>query len=127
VLCDLEKEDSPIVYVSHAFERLTGYQERDIIGHNCRFLQSPDGVVEPGAPRKFVDSYTAFKLRTAIEQQSEMQVSIINYRKGGQPFMNLVTMIPVRWESKDFRYFVGFQVDLVERPEAVRRLNPGMT
>ncbi|KAL2843791.1 PAS domain-containing protein [Aspergillus pseudodeflectus] len=124
VLCDIEKEDHPIIYVSHAFERLTGYQERDIIGHNCRFLQSPDGVVEPGAPRKFVDSYTAFRLKTTIEQQSETQVSIINYRKGGQPFMNLVTMIPVRWESKDFRYFVGFQVDLVERPEAVRRLNP---
>ncbi|KAJ0417173.1 PAS domain-containing protein [Aspergillus carlsbadensis] len=127
VLCDLEKEDCPIVYVSHAFERLTGYQERDIIGQNCRFLQSPDGVVERGAPRKFVDSYTACRLKTTIEQQSEVQVSIINYRKGGQPFMNLVTMIPVRWESKEFRYFVGFQVDLVEKPEAVRRLNPDGT
>ncbi|KAL3458520.1 PAS domain-containing protein [Aspergillus heterothallicus] len=124
VLCDLEKEDSPIVYVSHAFERLTGYTEREIIGRNCRFLQSPDGMVERGTPRKFVDSYTAFRLRTTIEQQTELQVSIINYRKGGQPFMNLVTMIPVRWESKDFRYFVGFQVDLVERPDAVKKLNP---
>ncbi|KAL2836785.1 PAS domain-containing protein [Aspergillus pseudoustus] len=127
VLCDLEKEDSPIVYVSNAFERLTGYTEDEISGQNCRFLQSPDGIVERGAPRKFVDSNTAFRLRTTIEQRTELQVSIINYRKGGQPFMNLVTMIPVRWDSKDFRYFVGFQVDLVERPEAVKKLNPDGT
>ncbi|KAL2816316.1 PAS domain-containing protein [Aspergillus granulosus] len=127
VLCDLEKDDSPIVYVSHAFERLTGYTEREIVGQNCRFLQSPDGIVERGAPRKFVDSCTAFRLRTTIEQQTEVQVSIINYRKGGQPFMNLITMIPVRWDSKEFRYFVGFQVDLVERPEAVKKLNPDGT
>ncbi|KAL4864990.1 hypothetical protein BDV12DRAFT_175408 [Aspergillus spectabilis] len=121
VLCDLSLDDHPIVYVSDAFERLTGYTEKDIVGLNCRFLQSPDGKVEKGAPRKFVDSYTAFRLLTAIEQGSEIQASMINYRKGGQPFMNLVTMIPVRWDSKE--YFVGFQVDLVERPEAVTKRN----
>ncbi|KAL2862946.1 GATA transcription factor LreA [Aspergillus lucknowensis] len=127
VLCDITMEDHPIVYVSHAFERLTGYTEKEIVGQNCRFLQSPDGRVEAHAPRKFADSYTAFRLRISIEQQNEIQVSIVNYRKGGQPFMNLVTMIPVRWDSKDYRYFVGFQVDLVEKPDAVRRRNPDGT
>ena len=29
VLCDLTLEDHPIVYVSNAFERLTGYTERE--------------------------------------------------------------------------------------------------
>lgn len=124
VLCDLTLEDHPIVYVSNAFEQLTGYTEREIVGKNCRFLQSPNAQVERGEPRKFVDSYTALRLRYAIEKLSELQVSIINYRKGGQPFMNLVTMIPVHWDSKD--YFVGFQVDLVERPDAVTKRNPGL-
>jgi pre-rRNA-processing protein SRD1 len=118
-------EDSPIVYVSHAFERLTGYNEKEIVGRNCRFLQSPDAKVEKGEPRKFVDSHTASRLRSAVDRCSEIQVSIINYRKGGQPFLNLVTMIPVRWNAKD--YYVGFQVDLVERPEAVTRRNPGIS
>ncbi|KAL4757373.1 GATA transcription factor LreA [Aspergillus foveolatus] len=125
VLCDLTMEDSPIVYVSQAFERLTGYNEREIVGRNCRFLQSPDAKVEKGEPRKFVDSHTVSRLRSAVDQRSEIQVSVINYRKGGQPFLNLVTMIPVRWNAKD--YYVGFQVDLVERPEAVTRRNPDGT
>ncbi|KAL4816001.1 PAS domain-containing protein [Aspergillus spinulosporus] len=125
VLCDFAMEDNPIVYVSHAFERLTGYNEKEIVGRNCRFLQSPDAKVEKGEPRKFVDSHTVSRLRSAVDRCSEIQVSIINYRKGGQPFLNLVTMIPVRWNTKD--YYVGFQVDLVERPEAVTRRNPDGT
>ncbi|KAL4919104.1 hypothetical protein BDW62DRAFT_210048 [Aspergillus aurantiobrunneus] len=125
VLSDVTFEDSPIVYVSNAFERLTGYSEKEIVGQNCRFLQSPDAKVEKGESRKFVDSYTAWRLRCAVEQLSELQVSIINYRKGGQPFVNLVTMIPVRWNSK--HYYVGFQVDLVEKPDAVTKRNPDGT
>ncbi|KAL5334177.1 PAS domain-containing protein [Aspergillus crustosus] len=121
VLCDLSLDDHGIVYVSDAFEKLTGYTQKDIVGRNCRFLQSPDGEVEKGTTRKFTDSYTAFQLLTAVHQGSEMQACIINYRKGGQPFMNLVTMIPIRWDNKE--YSVGFQVDLVERPEAVTKRN----
>ncbi|KKK16453.1 hypothetical protein P175DRAFT_0510405 [Aspergillus ochraceoroseus IBT 24754] len=124
VLCDITLEDQPIVYVSQAFERLTGYPQKEIVGRNCRFLQSPDGAVEQGVPRKFVDTKTAFRLRTTIDERTEIQASIINYRKGGQPFMNLITMIPVRWDSNDYRFFVGFQVDLVEKPDAVKRRNP---
>ncbi|RDW87176.1 GATA transcription factor LreA [Aspergillus mulundensis] len=118
-------DDCPIVYVSNAFERLTGYTEKEIVGRNCRFLQSPDAKVEKGESRKFADSYTVSRLCDAVGQVAEIQVSIINYRKGGQPFMNLVTMVPVRWNTTD--YYVGFQVDLVERPEAVTARNPDGT
>ena len=124
MLCDILAEDHPIVYVSEAFERLTGYTEAEIVGQNCRFLQGPDGVVRRGMERKFVDPHTAFQLRTTIDERTEIQASIINYRKGGQPFMNLITMIPICLHSPDYRFYVGFQVDLVEKPDAVTRRNP---
>ncbi|GKZ37442.1 blue light receptor, partial [Aspergillus brasiliensis] len=124
VLCDITLEDHPIVYVSEAFERLTGYTNQEIVGQNCRFLQGPDGVVQRGMQRKFVDENTAYRLRSTIEERTEIQASIINYRKGGQPFVNLVTMIPIRWGGSDYRFYVGFQVDLVETPDAVTRRNP---
>ncbi|KAL4894324.1 PAS domain-containing protein [Aspergillus ambiguus] len=127
VLCDITKEDHPIVYVSEPFERLTGYTKDEILGQNCRFLQGPDGVVEKGMQRTFVDEQTAFRLRSTIEERTEIQASLINYRKGGQPFMNLITMIPIRWNSADYRFYVGFQVDLVEKPDAVTRRNPDGT
>ncbi|GIC86517.1 GATA transcription factor LreA [Aspergillus udagawae] len=126
-LCDIHQEDHPIIYVSEAFVRLTGYTEEEVVGQNCRFLQDPSGVVQQGMPRKFVDQHTAFRLRSTIEHRGEIQATIINYRKGGQPFMNLITMIPVRWNSPDYRFYVGFQVDLVERPDAVTSRNPDGT
>ncbi|KAJ5816877.1 hypothetical protein N7447_009110 [Penicillium robsamsonii] len=124
VMCDILAEDHPIVYVSEAFERLTGYTKDEIVGRNCRFLQAPDGKINAGAKRTFVDGQTVYRLRSTIDDRSEIQASIINYRKGGQPFMNLITMIPIQWDSDVCRYYVGFQVDLVEKPDAVRGRNP---
>lgn len=125
VVCDAERDDCPIVYCSDNFERLTGYTKHMILGRNCRFLQSPDGNVEPGKRRKYVDDNSVLYLKNMINLQRESQISLINYRRGGQPFMNLLTMIPIPWDTDQIKFFVGFQVDLVEQPNAVTNKNPG--
>lgn len=99
-----------------------------ILGRNCRFLQSPDGNVAPGVRRKYVDDDSVLYLKNMVNMRREAQISVINYRRGGQPFMNLLTMIPISWDDSDeIRFFVGFQVDLVEQPNAVTNKNPGMS
>jgi len=126
VVCDADMDDFPIVYCSENFERLTGYTKHMILGRNCRFLQSPDGKVEPGIRRKYVDDDSVLYLKNMIATRREAQISLINYRRGGQPFMNLLTMIPIPWEEGGpIKYFVGFQVDLVEQPNSVTNKNPG--
>ncbi|KAK3078169.1 hypothetical protein LTS18_008269, partial [Coniosporium uncinatum] len=125
VVCDADMDDFPIVYCSENFERLTGYTKHMILGRNCRFLQSPDGKVEPGIKRKYVDDDSVLYLKNMIATRREAQISLINYRRGGQPFMNLLTMIPIPWEEGGpIKYFVGFQVDLVEQPNSVTNKNP---
>lgn len=42
LITDPRQPDNPIVFANAAFSRLTGYNRRDIIGQNCRFLQGPD-------------------------------------------------------------------------------------
>ena len=125
MVCDISLPDMPIVYCSDVFERLTAYTNYEIVGRNCRFLQAPDGKVQPGVRRKYVDDSSVFALKNKIARREESQLSLINYRKGGQPFMNLLTMIPVPWDTLEFRYYVGFQVDLVEQPHSVAGRNPG--
>ena len=127
VVCDIEKHDLPIVYCSDMFERLTGYTRYEILGRNCRFLQAPDGKVQSGVKRKYVDDSSVLYLKNQIAKRAEAQLSLINYRKGGQPFMNLLTMIPITWDTEELRYFVGFQVDLVEQPNSVSGKNPDGT
>ncbi|EON65167.1 hypothetical protein W97_04404 [Coniosporium apollinis CBS 100218] len=124
VVCDAEKDDNPIVYCSENFERLTGYNKHMILGRNCRFLQSPDGKVEAGVKRKYVDDNSVLYLKNMINLRKEAQISLINYRRGGQPFMNLLTMIPITWDTDEVKFFVGFQVDLVEQPNSVTNRNP---
>jgi PAS domain-containing protein len=126
VVCDAEIDDNPIVYCSDNFERLTGYTRHMILGRNCRFLQSPDGKVEAGIKRKYVDDDSVLYLKNMISTRAEAQISLINYRRGGQPFMNLLTMIPIAWEpGGSTKFFVGFQVDLVEQPGAMTNKNSG--
>jgi len=126
VVCDAEMDDNPIVYCSENFERLTGYTKHMILGRNCRFLQSPDGKVEAGIKRKYVDDDSVLYLKNMINTRAEAQISLINYRRGGQPFMNLLTMIPIAWEpGGPMKFFVGFQVDLVEQPGAMTNKNSG--
>jgi len=126
IVCDAQLDDFPIVYCSENFERLTGYNKHMILGRNCRFLQSPDGKVEAGVKRKYVDDDSVLYLKNMINIRREAQISLINYRRGGQPFMNLLTMIPITWDNSDeIKFLVGFQVDLVEQPNSMTNKNPG--
>lgn len=127
VVCDVSMDDIPIIYVSDNFQNLTGYSRHDIIGQNCRFLQAPDGKVEAGTNREFVENDAVYNLKKKIQEGRECQQGLINYRKGGKPFLNLLTMIPIPWEDKNIRYYIGFQIDLVECPDAIasRELKAG--
>ncbi|GAN05561.1 white collar 1 protein [Mucor ambiguus] len=120
VVVDAKQYDFPLVYASPMFERLTGYAPSEVIGRNCRFLQAPDGRVAIGSRRKYTDNTTVYHIKTHMVQGKESQSSIINYRKTGQPFVNLLTVIPIAWESsEDIDYFIGLQVDLVEQPNSI--------
>ncbi|KAI6029531.1 PAS domain-containing protein [Pisolithus microcarpus] len=125
-IADVRRHDSPIVYASPSFYRLTGYSEQEVIGRNCRFLQSPTGHVARGEVRQPVLRDTVAYMRKALASGKECQASLVNYRKGGQPFINLVTVIPLRGgvhgrsnEADDIVYHVGFQVDLTEQPRRI--------
>ncbi|TPX38215.1 hypothetical protein SmJEL517_g00414 [Synchytrium microbalum] len=120
LITDARKPDCPIVYASETFERLTGYSGQEIVGRNCRFLQAPDAAVEKGSVRKYTDNNVVFQMRQAVEETKECQFTLINYKKSGEPFINLITVIPIslhRLDQVDF--FVGLQIDLVDQPQAI--------
>ncbi|EJU02173.1 hypothetical protein DACRYDRAFT_107110 [Dacryopinax primogenitus] len=117
---DIRRYDSPIVYASPSFCNLTGYSQDEVRGRNCRFLQSPNGVVYKGTARQYTDQAAVAHIRKSLTAQKECQASLLNYRKGGQPFINLVSVVPISWgDTEDIVYHIGFQVDLVEQPNAI--------
>ncbi|TPX61208.1 hypothetical protein PhCBS80983_g01292 [Powellomyces hirtus] len=120
VVSDPRKPDIPIVYASDTFSKLTGYAESEIINRSCRFLQAPGGKVEKGEIRRYTDHGVISQLRQDIDDGKECQYTVINYKKTGEPFINLLTIIPVElYRPGDISFFVGFQVDLVDQPQAI--------
>ncbi|OJD27355.1 hypothetical protein ACJ73_01254 [Blastomyces percursus] len=123
VICRITAGDCPIMYISDAFSRLTGYSAEESIGRDCRFLQEPTGIIKPASRSRSVDDRTIRRLRLKITARSEVQECLVNYRKGGQPFLNLLSVVPIRWFSDEYNFCVGFQLDLLDSPQAVTGKN----
>lgn len=111
ILCDLQQPDCPVVYANDAFTFLTGYTEREIVGRNCRFMQAPGGNVSRGSSRQHVNKDLVKRMRRSVEGNSELAVEVVNFKKNGQPFVNLLAMIPICWDSTEPRFSVGFQAE----------------
>nr|AML77544.1 putative LOV domain-containing protein [Cyanoptyche gloeocystis] len=85
-----------IIYVSDEFSRLTGYSRHEIIGRNCRFLQGSD-----------TDPEAVSEIRQAIRERRECRVGLLNYRKDGSQFWNLLSITPIRNRRGQVTSFAG--------------------
>jgi PAS domain S-box-containing protein len=107
VLTNPRIADNPIVYANEAFEELTGYRRRDIIGRNPRFMQG-----ETTEPRRVAE------LRRAVEEAADVTVDITNYRSDGTPFLNRVSISPVTDENGEIVLFLGIHRDVGDEEES---------
>ncbi|KAI0152700.1 vivid PAS protein VVD [Xylariaceae sp. FL1272] len=111
LMCDIEQADYPVVYANDACTELTGYSNSEMMGRNCRFMQAPGGRVKKSSAREHVERSLIRKMNRAIEANREIAVEIPNFKKNGDQFINLLTMIPVCWDSQEPRYYVGFMAE----------------
>ncbi|QQN74222.1 PAS domain-containing protein [Croceicoccus sp. YJ47] len=102
-LSDPHVRDMPIVFCNEAFQRLTGYDEMDIVGENCRFLQGPG-----------TDQEQVAKIRNAIAEEKVIVVELLNYRKDGSTFWNALHLGPIYGEDGRLKYFFGSQWDVTD-------------
>ena len=100
-LSDPKQPDQPIIFANRAFRRLTGYDEEEILGRNCRFLQGPKTNRDAVA-----------KVREAIEHEDVVVVELLNYRKDGTPFWNALHLGPIYDSQGNLIYFFGSQWDV---------------
>lgn len=103
-IADPFEDDAPLVFVNDAFLKLVGYDEEEVLGRNCRFLQ---GEKTDPAHRE--------ALRRAIERRETISQEILNYRKDGSTFWNELHMAPMLDDNGDLLYFIATQVDVSDR------------
>ena len=103
MVSDARQPEHPIIYANPHFSVITGYELPEILGHNCRFLQGPD-----------TDQATVAAIRRAIGEQRVFRGEILNYRKDGMPFWNLLLLYPLNDTHGELEYYVGIQTDITE-------------
>ncbi|KAK0744824.1 hypothetical protein B0T21DRAFT_380955 [Apiosordaria backusii] len=94
--------DNPIICASDGFLRISGYGRAEIMNKNCRFFQGIS--TDPAATRR---------LGEAVSAGHEASELLINHRKDGTPFWNLLFICPL-FEGDTIRYFLGAQINVSE-------------
>jgi hypothetical protein len=93
--------DNPIVAANAAFCALTGYEEGEIVGRNCRFLAGPD--TEP---------WLTERIRQTLRDLRPSLTEILNYKKDGSAFRNAVLIAPLFGADGEVAWFLGSQVEV---------------
>lgn len=106
VIAEQEGDDTILIYVNEAFERLTGYSEEDILYQDCRFLQ---GEERDQDERKII--------RDAIDAGEPCRVRLHNYHKDGNAFWNELSITPILNEEDGLTYYIGVQKDVSREVE----------
>lgn len=106
-LSDPDLPDNPIVYANKAFEQISGYSQEEIVGRNCRFLHRED--CDPAALET---------IRKALRQHEACTVTLLNYRKNGDPFHNCLSIRPLVDQEGRVIYYLGVQYDVTDKIQA---------
>lgn len=97
------RDDNPLIFINHGFRELTGYISEDMIGRNCRMLQRD---AENDEARERIREFLS------NDRQLTVRTTLINFRKDGSPFVNLLYMSKLRQLGGDMPYIFASQFDV---------------
>nr|AHZ63865.1 phototropin [Pteridium aquilinum] len=109
VIADGTKPDLPIMYASAGFFKMTGYTSSEVIGHNCRFLQG-----------KETDPEEIDRIRDCIAKGTGYCGRLLNYKKDGSAFWNLLTVSPIKDDDGSVLKYIGMQVEVSQFTEGTK-------
>lgn len=96
-----EAKTNTLIYANKSFYELTKYDAEEVMHRNCKFLQGPD-----------TDKETLGKISYALYNRTSFVGEILNYKKTGETFWNLLVINPVLNEQGEVSHYVGFQHDI---------------
>jgi PAS domain S-box-containing protein len=106
-------EKGKITWVNDAFEALSGYQAKEVLGKK-------PGTFLQGAS---TDASVVAEMRASIEQQRACQSMLINYTKDNTPYWVEISLVPLfSSQSKHLEGFIAVERDISERVEMQQQL-----
>jgi len=97
----VEAQSEKVIYMNTAFTHVTGYAAADIPGCKLSFLQGAD-----------TNPDTVSELRAAMAHEQDFIGEILNYKRDGTPFWNLMRISPIRDFGGVVTHYVGILSDI---------------
>jgi len=104
IITDSFENDFQIVYTNFSFEKITGYSKAEIIGKNCRFLQT-----EATKQSRAINT-----LRRCLNELQGCDVLLENQKKDGAIFYNHLSISTVV-ENNVVTNFIGISKDVTHK------------
>lgn len=82
---------------------MTGYDETEIIGKDCRFLQNTNE-----------SSLEKEDIRSSLSNNQSILITIKNYKKDGSAFWNELSISPIKNDVGEVTHHIGIQKDVTE-------------
>lgn len=102
---EVRTEPGPrILYVNEAFTRMTGYSSEEVLGKSPRFLHGPE-----------TNRTELNRLGQALLKWESCEITVINYKKNGDPFWNNITVTPVADEFGQYTHIIAVDHDITEK------------
>lgn len=107
---DSHSKGNEIVYVNKAFAEITGYSQQELLGKNCKFLQTEECT----------NSRAIKTLKESIKTGKGCDILLQNVRKNGEVFYNKLSVSAVKqggealnhiWISKDVTEEIGVKYE----------------
>ncbi|WP_018698921.1 bifunctional diguanylate cyclase/phosphodiesterase [Amorphus coralli] len=111
LVVDMTVGTQPVIYVNEGFLRLSGYDENEVLGRNCRFLQASDR-----------NQPAVGLVRDAIAQERAVRVTLRNYRKNGTMFWNELSLTPIHGHDGILTHYAGVAHDVTEAVEGLNKM-----
>jgi diguanylate cyclase (GGDEF)-like protein/PAS domain S-box-containing protein len=103
----LDSPDNPkILYVNPAFEKMTGYNKKEIIGKTPRILQGEK-----------TNRAALEELKAKLSRGDFFEGTTVNYKKDGTEYYVEWNISPVKNSKNETLYFVSIQKDISEKIE----------
>jgi diguanylate cyclase (GGDEF)-like protein/PAS domain S-box-containing protein len=109
-LIDVRHPGQPVIHVSPAFARLTGYQPAEVIGRSWKLSEGPE-----------TDPDTAARLHAAVDSGVEIRVRIRHHRRDGTAYWSETLLVPITATNGGVTHYMSVQKDVTEDVEAMLR------
>lgn len=109
---DLLHEPGPrIIYVNHAFSRLTGFSPLEVVGRSPRFLQRGDA-----------DPTVRARIKSGLELGQPVRETIYNYAKDGTGYWLDMHIVPLKNARGEVAYFAAIERDVTAQKDLEHEL-----